>query len=93
MTIHDTTSDRRTANLIRDALLKELRREAEDADGQMTERLQLIARKLVDKAEDGDIAAIKEVIDRTDGRTPIATRGEERPRTVTFEWKSSGECG
>jgi hypothetical protein len=92
MTIHDTPTARSSANLIRDALLEELRREAEGADGQMTERLRVIARKLVDKASDGDVAAIREIADRTEGKTPTAPRAVERPRTVTFQWKSSGGC-
>ena len=91
MTIHHTPT-RSAANLIRDALLEELRREAEDADGQMTERLRLIARKLVDKAADGDVAAIKEIADRTEGKTPTALRAQQRPGTVTFEWRSGGDA-
>lgn len=54
--------------LMRDALILELHREAEDADGTMTKKLRLIARKLVDKAAEGDVQAIKEVNDRVDGR-------------------------
>ncbi len=54
--------------LMRDALILELNREAQDADGQMTKRLRHIARKLVDKAAEGDVAAIKEVNDRVDGK-------------------------
>ena len=53
---------------MRDALIVELRREAEDADGNMTQKLRLIARKLVDKAIEGDVGAIKEIADRTDGK-------------------------
>ena len=31
--------------------------------------LRLVARKLIEKAEDGDMAAIKELADRTDGKS------------------------
>ena len=54
--------------LMRDALILALNREAEDADGRPTKKLHLIARRLVDKAVDGDIAAIKEINDRVDGK-------------------------
>ena len=54
--------------LMRDALILELQTEAKDADGQMTKKLRLIARKLVDKAAEGDVPAIKEINDRVDGK-------------------------
>lgn len=51
--------------IMADALLVALNREA--ANGQ-TKKLALIAGKLVDLAESGDIQAIKEVFDRIDGK-------------------------
>jgi len=51
-----------------DALRVALHREALDADGRPTKRLYLIADRLVEKAVEGDIVAIKEVFDRIDGR-------------------------
>jgi hypothetical protein len=51
-----------------DALRIALHREAVDADGKPTKRLNLIADQLVRKAVEGDIAAIREVFDRVDGR-------------------------
>ncbi len=54
--------------LMADALRVALHREALDADGKPTKRLYLIADRLVQKAVDGDIAAIREVFDRIDGR-------------------------
>lgn len=54
--------------LMRDALILELKGEAADADGKPTQKLRLIARKLVDVAIGGDVAAIREVTDRVDGR-------------------------
>lgn len=54
--------------LMRDALILELHQEAADADGAMTKKLRLIARKLVDKATEGDVPAIKEINDRVDGK-------------------------
>ena len=58
--------------LMRDALLLELNREAKLADGKVTKRLRAVARKLVDRAEQGDVPAIKEIFDRVDGRVPQA---------------------
>jgi hypothetical protein len=69
--------------LMRDALILELNREAKDADGKKTKRLRLVARKLVDKAVEGDVTAIKEINDRVDGKAPQAIVGDEdSPLTV-----------
>ncbi|MBX6392553.1 MAG: hypothetical protein IRY96_03695 [Burkholderiales bacterium] len=62
---------------MRDALIMALREEATDANGQMTTRLRLVASKLVDRAIDGDVAAIKEIGDRVDGRPPQAIVGDD----------------
>jgi hypothetical protein len=58
--------------LMRDALLLELNQEAKLAGGKVTKRLRLVARKLVERAEQGDVPAIKEIFDRVDGRVPQA---------------------
>jgi hypothetical protein len=54
--------------LMRDALMVALHREAEDAQGQPTKRLYLVADRLVDLAANGNVPAIKEVFDRIDGK-------------------------
>lgn len=54
--------------LMRDAIMVALQREAEK--GGKTKKLYVIADKLVDKAMEGDIQAIKEICDRVDGRPP-----------------------
>lgn len=54
--------------LMRDALMLALKREAQDADGMPTRRLYIVADKLVEKAMEGDIAAIREICDRVDGK-------------------------
>jgi hypothetical protein len=41
-----------------------------EADGKVTKRLRAVARKLVERAEQGDVPAIKEIFDRVDGRRP-----------------------
>ena len=75
---------RKGDKLIRDALMIALKREAEGADGQKTRKLQLIAEKLVDKACEGDIAAIKEVADRVDGKSvqPIGGDSDDPVKLV-----------
>ena len=57
----------------RDALRMEIAA-AQEADDKRS--LRRIARTLLDKAADGDIAAIKEVADRLDGKVPQAVVGD-----------------
>jgi hypothetical protein len=65
----------------------ELRRSIED-EGEMVEPGRLIVRRLVAKALNGDMAAIKEIIDRMDGKSVPGTAPDPGPRKVTFEWKN-----
>lgn len=62
--------------LMRDALMIALNREATDADGKKTKKLNIIAAKLVELAVDGDIQAIKEISDRVDGKPAQAIVGD-----------------
>ena len=74
--------------LMRDALLIELNTEAKRAGGKPTKRLRLVVRKLVDRAETGDVAAIKEIFDRVDGRVPLpqyASNSEGEPVNPLLE--------
>src|SRR5690349_13765092 len=75
-------------SLVRDALMRELLREvADEVSGRIETRLELMARALVDKAIGGDVAASRETLDRTVGKTlPAAPASETEPQTVTFEW-------
>lgn len=50
-------------------------RESEDDDGKKRKRLSIIADKLCKLAMDGDIAAIKEIGDRLDGKPAQAVVG------------------
>jgi hypothetical protein len=77
--------------LMRDALVIELRAEAEDAQGVPTKKLRLLARKLIDLGLDGDLAAIREISDRVDGKAtqPIAGDDTAAPVRHVFEWKSA----
>jgi hypothetical protein len=79
-----------TAGLMCAALMRALRRQIEDADGRMVDQLQLIANRLADKAEDGDMSAIKEVFDRMDGKSSQGTTAaDEGPKLVTIRWKDT----
>lgn len=62
---------------MRDAIMIALNREAQDADGKPTRKLNLIAEKLVDLAIEGDMQAIKEIADRTDGKAVQTLAGDE----------------
>lgn len=70
--------------LIRDTLNLVLKEEAANADGVQTKKLRLVCEKLVDKAIAGDIAAIKEINDRMDGRATETLVGDpDRPLAFT----------
>lgn len=68
MAARKTAASPKPDKLMRDALLLELMVEVEDGEGQLAKRLRKIARALITKAEAGDVGAIKEIADRTDGR-------------------------
>ena len=59
----------------RDALRLALHEEYED-DGKKSKALRLVARAVVRKAIEGDMAAAKEIGDRLDGRPAQALTGE-----------------
>jgi hypothetical protein len=61
---------------MRDALMLALNREATNAEGVPTKKLNLVAEKLVDLAVEGDIQAIKEIGDRVDGKASQVLAGD-----------------
>jgi hypothetical protein len=80
----------KASRLMRKAILLELQCEPGEADAGATDKLRLIARRLVDKAAEGDIQAIKEVLDRIDGKSvPGPGDAEQGPRQVNIRWKNS----
>jgi hypothetical protein len=91
MTDDDAPPDGGTAaGLMRAALMRALLRPAENPDGGAATKLQLIADKLVDKAADGDMSAIKEVFDRADGRSVQGTSApDDGPKKVILQWKNA----
>lgn len=58
-----------------------IREEVQEADGNRT-KLQAIAAKLVEKAMEGDMAAIKEVADRLDGKPAQALQHQGESQIV-----------
>jgi hypothetical protein len=88
MSIDDVPTDGgKTARPMWEALDAELRRESDDGEGAKAAMLRLIARKLAAKALDGDLAAIKEIFDRMDGKSVAGAAADEPPGKVVFEWK------
>ena len=71
---------------IRDALILALHEEARDEHGAKTSKLRLVASKLVDLAIGGDMAAIKEIGDRVDGKPvqQLADVGGDTHLTVSW---------
>jgi hypothetical protein len=85
----DQTETGKASRLMREAILLELQCEPGEADAGATDMLRLIARKLVRKAAEGDIPAIKEVLDRIDGKTvPGPDDPAQGPRQVSIRWKN-----
>lgn len=78
----------KTRKIMTDALMVALNREVSGIigeDGKPTKKLALIADQLVDKATGGDIQAIKEIFDRTEGKAAQALNlsgSEGGPLTV-----------
>ena len=68
----NANSGRRQEKPFRDALRMEL-----SAAGENAKALRTIARKLISQAENGDLAAIKELADRVDGKVPQGIIGGE----------------
>jgi hypothetical protein len=56
--------------IMRDALMIALNREVKDSDGNKTKRIHRIIGALLDKAEEGDSALLREIFDRVDGKSP-----------------------
>lgn len=72
-----------------DALMIALHREVESSEGKKTKRLSLIADQLAAKAAEGDIQAIKEIFDRTEGKAAQAIHVTEGGEMSHEEWLDS----
>ncbi len=78
--------------LMRDALKLALNEYKEDEKGNSVKRIRLVTNALVSRAEDGDVPAIKEILDRMDGRVPndITVRRPNDLPATTFEELAQG---
>jgi hypothetical protein len=61
----------------------------ESAPGAEAPNLARVVASLIARAIDGDLAAIREIFDRIDGKAQTAASGagSEEPRQVVFQWK------
>jgi hypothetical protein len=88
MTTSKPTVSRAGGKPITRALIAALEESAPGADAP---NLRRIVGNLIGKAIDGDLAAIREIFDRIDGKAASAPAGADaqEPRKVMFEWKSN----
>jgi hypothetical protein len=80
-------SSRRPAGPVTRALIAALEETVPGSDMRNIER---IVEQLVGKALEGELAAIREIFDRVDGKSPsgVAGTSEEEPQKVIFQWQS-----
>lgn len=75
----NANSGRKAEKPFRDALRMQLLEAGEDHKA-----LRAIAAKLIDKALEGDMQAIKELADRTDGKVPQAIVGDDESDAISL---------
>jgi Recombination endonuclease VII len=86
----EQTETGKASRLMRKAILLELQREPGQVHEGPIDNVRLIARQLVGKAAGGDLQAIKEVLDRIDGKSlPEPDDGGQGPRQVSIRWKDA----
>jgi hypothetical protein len=84
----DQVEGSKASRMMRKAILRELHCPPDDPDEPAADKLQQVARSLVNKAAQGDVTAIKEVLDRIDGKSlPGAPETDDGPRQVNIAWK------
>jgi hypothetical protein len=91
MTIDDPASDPLVVRSLREIMLLELQRQVPAPDEGVVMQMELVERRLVQMAIAGDLAAIKEIHDRSDGKVPSAPRPEQQRQHVTVEWMDHSE--
>jgi hypothetical protein len=88
MTTNDDSSDvNKAAQVMRKAILHELHQPFGIDRPPPTDHLQAVARALVIKAAAHDVSAIKEILDRIDGKTPSAPTLNDLSQLVNLAWK------
>lgn len=83
----NANSGRKQEKPFRDALRMELA-----AAGDDSKALRLVAQALIAKAMDGDMQAIKELADRTDGKVPQAVVGDDEHPDIGIVFKTIYEA-
>jgi len=81
----DPSDDPIVVRSLRELLVRELQHRVPSEDGEVMQS-QLIERALVRMAMGGNLAAIKEIHDRCDGKVPSAPRPPQPPQRVTVAW-------
>jgi hypothetical protein len=72
--------------LVREALIATLRARAPDG---MT-WIEKVVLAIIEKGAGGDLAAVKEIFDRVEGRPGQAAAEPEAPRKLVFGWRNEG---
>jgi Recombination endonuclease VII len=85
----DSGGDGKATRLMRKAILHELHQPHGVDPPPPSDQLQAVARALVTKAVAHDVSAIKEILDRIDGRTPSAPTVNDLQQLVNLSWKQS----
>jgi hypothetical protein len=79
--------DSKASRLMRQAILHELHVPPGDPGAPAADKLQQVARSLVNEAAPGEVSAIEEVLDRIDGKTlPGALESDDGPTRVNVGW-------
>jgi hypothetical protein len=87
MTTNDDPGDSKASRMMRKAILHELHQPFGLDPPEPADNLQAIARALVTKAVSHDVSAIKEILDRIDGKTPSAPANNDLQQLVNLSWK------
>jgi hypothetical protein len=89
----DSKADPLVVRTLRELLVLELQRRVPSDEGEVMQS-QLIERRLVRMAMDGNLAAIGEIHDRSDGKAPSAPRPPQEPQRVIMSWddRLAEEC-
>jgi hypothetical protein len=84
----ESFADHKAGRLTRQAILAELHCPPGDPNAPAADKLLQVARRLAQKAAQGNLSAVKEALDRIDGKSlPGAPESDDRPALVNVPWK------
>jgi len=83
----DSGGDSKASRMMRKAILHELHQPHGVDPPPPADQLQAVARALVTKAVAHDVSAIKEILDRIDGKTASAPASNDLQQLVNLSWK------